>query len=102
MRNPPSWLVIFLVIPFNKIPLFSKGLITFIISFISLFFRVIPEPSLNVQSFLSLFISLVTKYVVVSLVYLGAPFINSCVLALIAAYDKATSNSLRIPSDCTF
>ena len=43
-NNPLSLLVIFVVIPFNKIPLFSKDLITFIISFISLFVRVIPEP----------------------------------------------------------
>ena len=33
----------FLVVPFNEISLFSKDLITFIISFISLFIRVIPE-----------------------------------------------------------
>ena len=33
LRNPPSRLVIFPVAPFNKIPLFSKDLITFIISF---------------------------------------------------------------------
>ena len=43
-RRIPSGLVIFLVVPFNKIPLFTKGLITFIMSFVSLFFRVIPEP----------------------------------------------------------
>ena len=43
-RNPPSWMVIFVVVPFNKIPLLSKDLITFITSFISLFVRVIPEP----------------------------------------------------------
>ena len=41
LRNLPSWLVIFPVFPFNKIPLFSKDLITFI-SFISLFVTVIP------------------------------------------------------------
>ena len=37
LRNPPSWLVIFLAVPFNNIPLFSKDLIVFI-SFMSLFF----------------------------------------------------------------
>ena len=31
LRNLPSWLVIFLVVPFKKIPLFSKDLITFLI-----------------------------------------------------------------------
>ena len=39
VKNSPSWLVIFL-----EISLFSKDLITFIISFISLSVRVIPEP----------------------------------------------------------
>ena len=47
LRNPPSWLVFFLVVHFIKIPLFSKDLITFIISFISLFVRVIPQPIVN-------------------------------------------------------
>ena len=42
-KNHLSWLATFQVVPFNKIPLFSKGVITFIISFISLFIRVIPE-----------------------------------------------------------
>ena len=44
LRNPPFWVVIFLVVPFNKIPLFCKDLITLVISFISLFVSVIPEP----------------------------------------------------------
>ena len=43
-KNTPSWLVIFLVVAFNKIPLLSKDLTTFVISFNSLFFKVIPEP----------------------------------------------------------
>ena len=41
LKNPPPWTVIFLVVPFKK-NLFSKELITFIISFSKLFFRVIP------------------------------------------------------------
>ena len=45
-KNPPSWLVIFLVVPFNKITLFSKDLITFTISVISILVRVIPGPLL--------------------------------------------------------
>ena len=44
LRNPPSWLVMFLVVSFNKMLLFCKNLVTCIISFISLFARVIPEP----------------------------------------------------------
>ena len=51
LRNRPSWLVIFLVAPFNKIPLLSKDLITFITSFISLFVRVIPAPKTFLRSF---------------------------------------------------
>ena len=47
LKNPPSWLVIFVVVPFNKIPLFSKDLINVITSFISLFVRVIPGPVLD-------------------------------------------------------
>ena len=37
LRNPSSWLVRFLVVPFSKFFLFSKDLITSIISFISMF-----------------------------------------------------------------
>ena len=44
LSNLPSWLIIFILVPFNKIPLFSKELVTFIIPFISLFARVISEP----------------------------------------------------------
>ena len=29
LRNPPPWVVIFVVVPFNKIPLISNYLITF-------------------------------------------------------------------------
>ena len=57
-KNPPSWLVIFLVVPFNKIPLFSKGVITFIISLILLFVRFIFEPVLVIYSQLNLCICL--------------------------------------------
>ena len=42
-KNPPSLLVFFVVVPFTKIRLFSKDLIIFKVSFISLFVRVIPE-----------------------------------------------------------
>ena len=51
-ENPPSWLGIFLINPFHKIPLFSKDLITLIISFIS-FVRVITEPLFDVKFLLS-------------------------------------------------
>ena len=44
LRNPTFWLLISLVVTFNKIPLFSKDLITFITSFISLLTSVSPEP----------------------------------------------------------
>ena len=43
LKNLPSWLVIFLVVPFYETPLFSKDSILFIISFISLFVRVFSE-----------------------------------------------------------
>ena len=44
LRNSRLWLLIFLVVAFSKTPPFSKELITFIISFISLFVRNIPSP----------------------------------------------------------
>ena len=47
LRNRPSWVVIFLVLPFSEIPLFPKYLITFLMSFTSLFVRVIPEPVID-------------------------------------------------------
>ena len=31
LSNTPYWLVTFVVVPFNEMPLFSAGLITFII-----------------------------------------------------------------------
>ena len=52
------------------------------------------------KSFLSLFISLLTKYLVGSLINSGALFINYCVPDLRAAYGKATSNPPRISADC--
>ena len=51
VKNSLSWQVIFLVVPFNKIPLFSKDLITFAMSFISLFVRVIPKPVIREIAF---------------------------------------------------
>ena len=44
LTNPRSWIIIISVAPFKIIFLFSKDLIAFIISFISLFVSVIPEP----------------------------------------------------------
>ena len=52
MRNPPSWLTIFRIVPFSQIRLFPKELITFIISFISSFVQVIPEPVIDERLFL--------------------------------------------------
>ena len=51
VKNSLSWQVIFLVVPFNKIPLFSKDLITFAMSFISVFVRVIPKPVIREIAF---------------------------------------------------
>ena len=56
-KNPPSWLVIFLVVSFNKIPLFSKDFVTFIISFISLFIRVILVPKTLSEPFFKFLIT---------------------------------------------
>ena len=62
LTKPPFWLVIFLVVPVNKSPLFSKDLFTFIMSFASLFVRVIPEALLHVNFLLSSFVPLLTNY----------------------------------------
>ena len=51
-KNRLYWLAIFLVISFNEIPLLSKDLITFIISFISWSIRVIPALVTNEIPFL--------------------------------------------------
>ena len=51
-KNRLYWLAIFLVISFNEIPLLSKDLITFIISFISWTVRVIPQLVTNQIPFL--------------------------------------------------
>ena len=48
-QNHPSRHVILVVVPLNKINLFSKDLITFIISFISLFVRVVTESVIYIQ-----------------------------------------------------
>ena len=49
LRNPPFWLLFFLVVPFNKIPPSSKEPITFIIYSISLSVKIISKPSLVVN-----------------------------------------------------
>ena len=51
-RNPPFLLPIFLVDLFNKIPLFSKDLITSVMSFFSVFATVSSEPLNNGKGFI--------------------------------------------------
>ena len=58
LRNLSSWLVGFLVVPFNKIPPFSKDLIVFITYLIYLFVRVIPEPVVD-EIFFLIFLSII-------------------------------------------
>ena len=53
-----SQVVLFVVVPFNKIPLFSKDLVTFIISSIPLFLNVILKPVIDEIYFFNHF----TKY----------------------------------------
>ena len=47
LSNPPSWLLILLVVHFNKIPLFSKVIITLLIYFVSFFVSTIPQPLIS-------------------------------------------------------
>ena len=65
LSDPPSWLLFFLVVLFNKIHPFSKELII-LISFFRLFISIIPEPTINGQrifwrSFISLFVILISE-----------------------------------------
>ena len=69
LRNPPSWLVTFLLVPLNKIYLFSKDVITFIIYFISSFFRVIPEPVIDNIPFLTRWLRTTSILVVMGRIY---------------------------------
>ena len=55
LRNKPFCRIIFLVVLFNKIPLFSRNLINLAISFMSLFVSIIPEPILGLNFVASLF-----------------------------------------------
>ena len=59
-RNPPSWIIIFLVVSFNKILLFSKHAITFMTSFTSLFVSVSLEPLSFEIPFLNILIRIST------------------------------------------
>ena len=68
-ENPFSWLVIFLVVPLNKSPLFFKDVITLII-----FGRVFPEPLFDVNFLLSSFIPLLIWYSVAFSAYSGDAF----------------------------
>ena len=64
----------FLVVPFNKIPLFSKDLITSKTFFISLIVRVFPGPLLDVKLLLSSFMPLIMWYFVAFSANFGANF----------------------------
>ena len=94
-RNPPSWMVIFVVVPLNKIPLLSKDLITFITSFISLFVGVIPEPLPVIYYLLNLSICLFKKFFPKFLA-ISVPFLAT----LDKIFPKITM-SQRPPPNCT-
>lgn len=56
--NLPSWLILYSVVPLNKISIFSKDLSNFTISFISLFVNGMPEPMIDE---ISLFINILGR-----------------------------------------
>ena len=92
-ENPPSWLANFLVVPFNKIPLFYKHLITFTISFISLLVRVFPE-LLNYEIHFLIFLP--------SKLSLASTTLSSIFLARIlfdSFNSKFTNDNDKTPSD---
>ena len=76
MRNPPSWLLIFLAVPFNKIPLYSKNLIIFKTFFFSLFFRVISVPKALSEAFYKFFIDFLES-VAVFMISLSVTFLGN-------------------------
>ena len=63
MRIRTSWLLIFLEVPFNKIPLFWKDQVIFMISFISLFVSVIPIPLKNEVPVLYIFTKCINSHI---------------------------------------
>ena len=97
LRNP--WLVVFLVVPFNKIPLFSKDLISFIISFISLIVSVILQPSPAIY-YLTLYICLPRKTFLrlpaISVPFLAIPQIthSNCTILQILETCVSVNNNL--------
>ena len=80
-KNPPYWPAIFLVVPFNNIPLFSKDLITFIILFISLKVRTITVYQTLSKVFLKSFITF-SESVAIFTISLIFTFINSLFASL--------------------
>ena len=55
LSDPPSWIITFAIVSFNKISLFSKTLFTFITCFISFFINVVPESVIAETLFLIFF-----------------------------------------------
>ena len=70
---PPSWLLIFLVIPLNNMFLFSKDLLTFAMSFVSLFVSVIPEPANNESFLLNFYFCIFLILLSMSIILLNLP-----------------------------
>ena len=63
LRNPPFWIVVFLVVPFNKFLLYSKDLTTFTRSYIPFFVSVMPE---LLDSFIDIFLILITACIILT------------------------------------
>ena len=76
LRNLPFCRIIFLVVPFNKIPLFSRDQINLAISFMLSFVSIIPESILGLNFVAGLFksgsalLNASTPHQVLNLVYL--------------------------------
>ena len=103
----------FLLVPFNKVPSVSKDFITFIISFVSLFVRVIPETLLDFFLFdvhfsLSSFIPLLTYYSVTFSANSGTAFFTYVAHVFTPLFNASVKNntcaivgskSARTPTD---
>ena len=107
LRNLISWLIIFLVVPFNKIPLFSKDLITLITSFISLFANVNREPLLRILSptrtrkFSKSFVHLAVSFFIYSFLYDPNTVYANVTGVSVVLLGSGTPKYSRNPPNCT-
>ena len=105
MGNSPFWLLVFIVVPFDKIPLISKDVITinFILYFISLFVRVILVPENFYKSFIKFLEISTVSIISLSEIFFDKstallPILDNTLIGLIGFIALNITNNLF---DCT-